>query len=210
MNKYHKIQTIYKRDPATKNKTLLKEFALPEFAYLASNTWVWTEKVDGTNIRVDWDSERVRFGGRTDNAQIPASLVDRLNDLFLPHTIRELPPMTFYGEGYGVKIQKGGENYKADGVDFVLFDILCNGWWLERENVQEIASKISLRVVPVIGTGTLTQLTETVKRGFGSVWGDFPAEGIVARPTTELCNRAGHRIITKLKTKDFAGRMAKK
>lgn len=39
--------------------------------------------------------------------------------------------------------------------------------------------------------------------GFKSTWGDFQAEGIVARPSVELKNRAGERIITKIKCKDF-------
>ena len=38
---YHKIQTVYKRDPMTNYKTLLDgEFSLPEFEYLANNDWV--------------------------------------------------------------------------------------------------------------------------------------------------------------------------
>ncbi|MBU1082564.1 MAG: hypothetical protein KKB59_18905, partial [Spirochaetes bacterium] len=49
MQKYHKIQTVFKRDPETKFKTLLiGDFALPEFEYLKNNLWVYTEKVDGT------------------------------------------------------------------------------------------------------------------------------------------------------------------
>lgn len=42
------------------------------------------------------------------------------------------------------------------------------------------------------------------EKGFKSQWGDFIAEGIVARPMTELKNRNGSRIITKIKHKDFA------
>lgn len=50
---YHKIQTIWLRDPATKHQTLLEgEWAKPEFGYLADNLWEFTEKVDGTNIRI--------------------------------------------------------------------------------------------------------------------------------------------------------------
>ena len=42
-----------------------------------------------------------------------------------------------------------------------------------------------------------------VRSGFNSKWGEFKAEGIVARPETELKRRNGQRIITKLKYKDF-------
>ena len=37
-----------------------------------------------------------------------------------------------------------------------------------------------------------------------STWGDFEAEGIVARPKTELMARNGSRLITKIKCRDFA------
>ena len=95
MNQYHKIQTVFLRDPATNYKTLLEgQYALPEFEYLANNQWTWTEKVDGTNIRVIWDGTAIVFGGKTDNAQIPASLVNRLSDTFFPlrDTFLSLPP----------------------------------------------------------------------------------------------------------------------
>jgi len=39
--------------------------------------------------------------------------------------------------------------------------------------------------------------------GFMSAWGEFKAEGIVARPSIELIARNGKRIITKIKHKDF-------
>ena len=56
MNVYHKIQTVFKRDPETKYKTLLMgEYSLIEFEYLRYNDWVWTEKINGTNIRVIYD-----------------------------------------------------------------------------------------------------------------------------------------------------------
>ena len=202
---YHKIQTVFKRDPETNFKLLLEgEYSLPEFRYLRDNEWVWTEKVDGTNIRVMWDGEKVTFGGKTERAQIPANLFKRLQELFPAEflTSQELPPMTLYGEGFGARIQKGGGNYIPNGVGFCLFDAFC-GMWLERDNVLDIGTKLAIPVTPVMGTGTLDQMEDFVRHGFDSYWGPFEAEGIVARPTTELLTRRGHRIITKLKHKDF-------
>ena len=112
MNEYPKIQTVYLRDPETKFKTLLLgQYAEPEFAYLAENEWVFTEKVDGTNIRVmiPGDNGRPYFGGKTDNAQIPAFLVEKLEARFLPQAdlLREIFPDggCLYGEGYGARIK---------------------------------------------------------------------------------------------------------
>lgn len=207
MKEYHKIQTVFLRDPETKYKTLLEgQYALPEFEYLKDCDWVFTEKVDGTNIRVMFDGENLTFGGKTDRANIPSPLVNRLNERFLPQKpfFRGHFPdgVCLYGEGYGAKIQKGGGNYGPD-QDFVLFDIKVGEWWLKREDVDLIANVFGLDVVPSLGIGPLSDMIQRCKWGFLSLWGDFQAEGIVARPRIELKARNGSRIITKLKCKDF-------
>ncbi len=206
MKEYHKIQTVFKRDPNTKFKTLLEgDYTFPVFEYLKDNPWVFTEKVDGTNVRVLIGGD-ISFGGKTDDAQMPASLFERLHSIFdaLKEKLLELFPdgACLYGEGYGPKIQKGGGNY-GPKQDFVLFDIKVAQWWLERPNVEDIAAKLGLRIVPIIGEGTLPEMVERTRAGFNSLWGNFEAEGIVARPKCELATRNGDRIITKIKTRDF-------
>jgi hypothetical protein len=211
MSEYHKIQSLFKREMFTKSKALIEgEWTLPEFKYLANSQWMFTEKVDGTNIRVMYDAKGITFGGRTDSAQIHAPLVARLNQRFLPLRERldslfpeRVVPVVFYGEGYGAKIQKGGGNYRPD-QDFVLFDVLVGRWFLQRHDVEYVAQKLGLDIVPIIGTGTLHEAVAMAKEGIQSVWGDFQAEGIVARPLTELKTRAGDRIIAKVKCRDFA------
>jgi hypothetical protein len=208
MKDYHKIQTVFKRDMDSKHKTLLEgKWTLPEFEYLAGNTWVFTEKVDGTNIRIMFQDGSITFGGKTDSAQIPAQLVTRLNERFLPLTDRMNEifgggDACLYGEGYGAKIQKGGGNYRPD-QDFVLFDVKVGDWWLQRANVEDVAAKLGVDVVPIIGEGTLFDAINWAKRGIESTWGEFEAEGIVARPKTELKTRSGERLITKIKCRDF-------
>ena len=207
MNEYHKIQTIFKRDMESKGKTLLEgQWTLPEFEYLSNNKWVFTEKVDGTNIRVIFKDGSVTFGGKTDSAQIPAQLVARLNERFLPIAaqLQEIfgCDACLYGEGYGAKIQKVGGNYRQD-QDFVLFDVRVGDWWLQRNDVEDVAYKLGIDIVPIIGEGTLHDAIAAAKTGIVSTWGAFQAEGIVARPKTELTTRNGQRIITKIKCRDF-------
>lgn len=210
MKEYHKIQTVFKRNPETKFTTLLDEFSLPEFSYLQNNVWVFTEKVDGTNIRIMWNGSGIVFGGKTDNAQIPQFLVNKLNERFMTTDVRNKFKEKFggegnvclYGEGYGAKIQKVGEYYRQD-QDFVLFDVKIGDFWLQREDVHDIAQFFGLDIVPIIGHGTLGDMIKMTKVGFNSIWGDFKAEGIVARPSIELFTRDGRRIITKIKYKDF-------
>lgn len=206
MKEYHKIQTVYLRDPATKYKTLLEgQFTKPEFEYLKNNMWVFTEKVDGTNIRVQWDGEQVAFAGKTDNADMPKFLLERLVEMFPTErfTANELPPLCLYGEGYGAKIQKGGGNYIADGVSFILFDVWVDGVWLERYNVEDVAEKLMVKIVPIVGEGTLIEGIEMVRNGYDSKLRKTPPEGLIMRPKVELVNRRGERVITKVKMKDF-------
>jgi len=213
MKTYHKIQTVFKRDPATKHKTLLEgEYSLPEFEYLKDNEWVFTEKVDGTNIRVIYSPLEaglpvIEFKGRGESSQMPATLYKALEKIFDPlhgklGELFEQAPVYLYGEGYGPKIQTAGKRYRQD-QSFVLFDVKVGEWWLHRKSVEDIAGKLGIDVVPVIGRGTLSDMVDYARAGIESTWGDFQAEGIVARPMTELCTRAGERIITKIKCKDF-------
>ena len=82
-------------------------------------------------------------------------------------------------------------------------DIKIGEWWLQRGDVGAIGKELGLDRVPVVHVGNLSDMIELTKKGFNSDWGDFKAEGIVARPSTELVSRNGKRIITKIKNKDF-------
>jgi ATP-dependent RNA circularization protein (DNA/RNA ligase family) len=205
---YHKIQTIFKRDMSLPRKPLIEgDWTRPEFEYLADNVWTFTEKVDGTNIRVAFEDGKIVFGGRTDAAQIPPFLLARLQERFLPlvdamTAVFESGPVVLYGEGYGDRIQKVGGFYRND-VDFVLFDVRVGAWWLQRADVEDVAAKLGIDIVPIIGEGSLHDAVRWAKAGIRSTWGDFEAEGIVARPKTELNTRSGKRLITKIKCCDF-------
>lgn len=216
--KYSKIQTLFKRDD--KNIIIPDQFTYPEFEYLKDNKWECTEKIDGTNIRIELDfyvhddgvrEINVNFKGRTDEATIPAHLYRRLKELFDNvnwleiFDITSTTSITLYGEGYGTKIQKGG-NYISSGVDFILFDVKVDKWWLQRDAVEDVANKLNIKVVPLIGYMTIPEAVEYVRKGFKSTIAenkDYDAEGLVLKTTTGLLRRNGERLITKIKTVDF-------
>jgi hypothetical protein len=213
MGPYPKINSLYKRDPNT-NRIVIGDFAQPEFEFLADVPWLWTEKVDGTNIRIGWEpgagptSAPAYLWGRTDNAQLPPKLARRLSDLWstLPWADVFDSEVCLYGEGYGAGIQKGGGNYIPDGVDFVLFDVLVAGrWWLGRADVEDVATKLGLDVVPIVTTSTIPYAERLVLDGaFMSKWPGVYAEGLVGRPVVDLYSRKGERITTKIKRKDYS------
>ena len=217
MKEYHKIQTVFFRSPESNFKELVEgQWTLPEFELLKDIEWVWTEKIDGTCIRVMWDGQNIRFGGKTDDAQISTFLLKTLQDTFTSEKMAkqfgsgytekdEKINVCLYGEGYGAKIQKGG-NYLPDKTDFILFDCKIDEWWLKRESLEEIATNLSIKIVPIIGTGTLLEAANFVKTGYKSTIAynkNYDAEGLVMKPKIDLFNRKGERIVTKIKTKDF-------
>ncbi|QDU67657.1 RNA ligase family protein [Engelhardtia mirabilis] len=203
MSEYHKIQTVWLRDPETNHKTLLEgRWAKPEFEYLRKNSWTFTEKIDGTNVRLI-RANGCDVRGKTFRAQLPRGVFEAGARIVKSSAFARLPEeMVLYGEGYGAKIQKGGGNYRQD-QGIVLFDAWC-GMWLERSSLEEIAESLGLEVAPVIGSGRLSIAIDWCRSGdLKSRWGDFPAEGIVARPEVEMLNRRGERVITKIKCRDF-------
>lgn len=209
MNQYHKIQSVFNRDPEDNFKTFIEgSFAKPEFRILKDINWIWTEKIDGTNIRVIWDGSNVTFKGKTDRANLPTHLVKKLHELFPVDLLEKTfgdTEVCLYGEGYGYKIQKGS-NYIQNDVNFILFDIKIGNWWLTREDIEILAKQLNIDIVPIIDIGPLEKAIELVKQGFKSTIAqneNYTAEGLVCKPEIELFNRKGERVITKIKHKDF-------
>ena len=204
MEPYPKILSLFKRDPKT-HKLIEGHYCRPEFEYLASCEWSMTEKIDGMNIRVMWDGTEVTFAGRTNDAQLPLHLLESLAEGFKPEALARVfdGPACLYGEGYGAKIQRGGK-YIADRADFMLFDVMVDGWWLRRKDMLDVASKLGIQSAPLVWTGQIADAVRLITGiGVPSAFGDFLAEGLVLRPTTDLFARNGERIIAKIKHKDF-------
>ncbi len=212
---YHKIETLYERDEKTHR--LKSELILKNPTYGLIKSWEWTEKIDGTNIRLIWEPEIVtdgpcrpeslRISGKTENAQIHADLIANIERLELRARMREGFPETdvvIYCEGYGAGIQKGGDLSNTKKI--IVFDVLVDGkWWLSGKNVADVAAKLGLDVVPFVGDWTLEWATSYVRAGFKSALngGKAQAEGLVGRPAETLFDKKGSRLIVKLKTKDF-------
>ncbi len=207
---YHKIQTAFKRDE--QGIIIPFNWTLSEFVYLQDNPWIWTEKIDGMNIRIHWDGEQVMIGGRSDNASIPADLITALYPYTDHATWKRMFPdaddVTLYGEGYGAGIQKGGGYRKDKG--FILFDVNVGNWWLRDDSIAEVAAGFGLDVVPQVGVMSLNDAwKKIVLGGLTSAWPDVKIEGIVGRPQVPLFTRKGERLIAKLKLHDLEEYQAK-
>ena len=208
MTEYHKIETLFERDINGTKKLIEGAFRNDAVQYLANNDWYFTEKIDGTNIRIHWDGHRVEFAGRTDRAQIPKPLMDYLTNIFSSMEAEEMFEQKFgetdvilFGEGYGPGIQKGGA-YRDD-VSFILFDVLIGDTWLKRDSVEDIATAFGIDIVPIIFVGNIKKAVDFVKTKPKSTIGTANMEGIVGRPVIEMKDRLGKRVIVKIKVCDF-------
>lgn len=207
---YTKIETLFNRDMEGTKKLIEGDFRNETVEYLKDNEWVFTEKVDGTNVGVVWDGHKVSYQGRTERAQIPAHLMNKLIEMFGGTTNEELfeqkfgdMPVILFGEGYGPKIQKGW-NYRSD-ISFILFDVYLpeSNLWLKRDAIEDIAKTFGIDAVPIVLTGTLKDGVDFVKTFPKSTMGIANMEGIVGKPKVDMLDRMGRRMIVKIKCCDF-------
>jgi hypothetical protein len=208
MIEYNKIETLYERDLEGSKRMIEGKFRNPTVEFLKDNVWQFTEKFDGTNVRIHWDGHKVTYGGRTDDAQIPTHLLNKLIEMFGSDEAEQIfeqkfceMEVTLFGEGYGPKIQKGG-SYRPD-VSFILFDVLISGNYQPRESVEDIAKAFGIDVVPIVLEGTVQDGVDFVKSKPKSTMGTAMMEGVVGRPKVEMRDRSGKRVIVKIKVKDF-------
>lgn len=211
MNKYTKIDTLFERDENGSKKLIEGKYKDETIEYLKNCEWICTEKIDGTNIGIIWDGHKVSFQGRTERANIPAHLVNKLNELFGGTVNEELFEQVFgekeiilFGEGYGYKIQKGG-NYIKDDCSFILFDVYIpsQNLWLKRDAIENIAKTFNIDCVPIILRGTLQDAVDFVKTKPKSTIGTADMEGLVCKPAIDMLDRTGKRLIVKVKVCDF-------
>jgi len=226
---YPKIDTLYDRDGKRFVDVKRLRLRRPEFGMI--KRWSLTEKIHGMNTRITlFDNGEVVYGGKTDEAKMPSELLEYLKKIFTSEKMkstfwlpnRRIPKSaTMYGEGYGPGIVPGSGIYRSD-VAFRLFDCLIidedNNWWLERYSLEDIARKLGIKCVPLLGViNFLPHSVEEIRQIFidhrnrmvivedgGQVEFASEGEGVVAKTYPELLfNRKGERIMWKLKIKDF-------
>ncbi len=211
---YPKIETLWNRDERT-HKVIPGALRLAEFGNI--KVWHVTEKIDGMNVRVILaPGGSVTYTGRTDNAQMPVPLLAYLSQAIPLTRLIDVfdigQQVILFGEGYGGKIQKGG-NYRPDSA-LRLFDVRVGEWWMEPEAVADVARKLNVSTVPDLGLidylpHTAGELTHILNSGHSVVSAteggnsSYAGEGIVARTVPLMFTRRGERVMWKLKFKDF-------
>ena len=206
---YQKIPTLYKFD--TKKKRYTQEYSEPVFEYLETLTWLCSEKIDGTNIRVYWDGHKVSWSGRTDKSELPKEVEALLQETFadaeviFEQTVGEKEAFLFM-ECYGGKIQGGNYGGKERLIGF---DVMINGTYLERTAIQPIFDLFNIPVVKMYRASLIEAIQDVeMMRQYKMVSdycekGTTEIEGLVCVPEQRLYDAKGHRIIVKIKVEMF-------
>lgn len=210
--KYTKIETLYNRSLEGNKKLISGDYCNQTVKLLKDVTWIGTEKIDGTNIRVIWDGYSISFAGRADKTIIPSFLNDKLTEMFCNPETEQVFEQLFgenefilFGEGYGNRIGKAGHLYRPDN-SFILFDVYAvkSDIWLQRDAIEDIARALGIDAVPIVFEGTLDEAVAYVKTRPQSTIGTAPMEGIVCKPIVDVLTRNKERVIVKVKARDFA------
>lgn len=213
MYKYTKIDTPFKRDMDGTKKLIEGDFRSEAVDYLSRNQWFFSEKVDGCCLGIYWDGYRVNYQGRTERANIPTHLMNRLIEIFGTNEAEEMFEQMFgekevvlFGEGYGAKIQKGGGNYIPDGCDFILFDVYIpsSDTWLQWNDIMSVANAFNIKHVPLVMTGTIQDAIDYVKtKPVSRINHNHEMEGLVGKPLVDFYDRNHKRVMVKIKARDF-------
>lgn len=141
---------------------------------------------------------------------MPIPLVNHLQHTFNREKMLRVFPnahkVILFGEGYGPKIQGCGSRYRKD-VSFILFDVWCDGWWLEKASVLAIANQLDIEHTINQKIMTTQEVVDYVKsKPISYVAEDktLVMEGVIARSVPLMLFRQ-HKtpIMFKLKVKDF-------
>lgn len=186
---YPKTDNLLMRDVETR-KLIPGEYKRPDFQQIKS--WVVTEKIDGTNMRLLYAPETGEFEvrGRSDRANIPGDLRQRMlalceektwaatfRDFLAPHgdpnrsghERTEWGTVTVFGEGYGPGIQQGG--YYGPIKDFAMFDVMYH-WpdghdsWCQPSTTKWLSGELGIPHAPVLSNRCTTEAVFDIVAGW--------------------------------------------
>jgi len=207
MKEYQKIETLYKFDNATHK--FKKELYNPIVDYLKDCSWIVSEKIDGTNIRVHWDGHRVEWSGRTDASQLPKEVEMLLQEKFgeseiiFEQNFGEKEVFLFM-ECYGGKIQGGLYGGKERLIGF---DVMINDTYLDKMVIKDIFDKFNVETIEFKVVSNLQVAIDYVmnhaehSEHCDDKYNEI--EGLVCVPAVRLYDNQGKRIIVKIKKKDL-------
>lgn len=196
-------------------------------------TWVATEKVHGANYAFHFDGTELKVAKRTAFIEEGEKFYDHIpvKERYTQAIYKMWKALSFdgingpkslvvYGELFGgnyggvttgsSKVQKEVDYLHYQ--DFIMFDIVVNGRFMDWDFVVDMGRRFEIPVVPEIGRGTFHQMLElnnhfvtVVPEMYGlDPLADNIGEGLVIRPIDSRFLIDGKRVIIKSKNAKFS------
>lgn len=125
---YEKILAPFSR-ASSKDKYVDEwgKWAKPEFELLQKVKWVWTQKIDGTNLNIVWDGDKVSYLGHTDKTQWNDRAKKLIEETFCTPEAETVFEQLYGEQPVTVSMELVGKDYNQnyghpDGY-FYVFDI---------------------------------------------------------------------------------------
>ena len=196
---FHKriLSVPTKENPAVYRTELL--------GYLSDLQWIYRRKLDGSNMRVQWNGEQALWNGKSNAYQCGSDITEYMNNVFQEEIFEEKfgrdKNVVIFGEIMGPKVQTN--ELKLDSPSFIIFDVNINGTWLYPGDVCNIADYFGLNTCYTYmdgGLGHSDTLENLIKRVAGGEFKDW--EGVVATPLLEMRDQGWQRDISAQKNKN--------
>lgn len=172
------------------------------------------EKVHGTSAHLSWRKAHdptcllLYSGGASHDMFEKCFNLPELEERFEALGLAEV---TVYGEAYGGKMQGMKDVYGPD-LRFIVFDVKVGESWLDVPNMDEVATKLGLEVVPWTKVAWTQEGLDIYRDSPSQVaqrrgCGHQLREGIVIRPPFEVTVNNGERVMAKHKGEVFSERV---
>lgn len=188
------------------------------------NEYIVTHKLDGTNARLCWDGEELRFGSRKrlltekkDNYDFAKWADENIDVEPFEEHFEDTGPVVVFGEFFGNHIQ--GRIRYPDEPQFVAFDVFIGTKFLNWGDIEDVVDKLNLELVEntVMKNPHINSLQKTLKDEEEMIPDPYAideadkenkiSEGVVVRPKVELVepygSQYGSRLLRKIKSKKF-------
>lgn len=205
---YPKMGTLFRLEAANNGKWWAAQDALlPDTAglfFIEPESRVVTEKIDGSNMWVDWNRGIIgKRGGPCMTNDKGDQFYIEVGESLLATSPGAHDGVTLFGELVGPKVQSSGQLYAER--QFVLFDVLsAEGKFYRWEAVKAVAGLFGVQHVPEIEgpkEWTFDAVREYVTTLQSAVNPQAQAEGIVVRDSQDISYV--RRRIAKIRRKDF-------
>lgn len=198
--------------PSLENHYQSKYLLKVESSDAVNGEWVATEKLHGANFSLWSNGMGVKAARRTGFLEEGESfygcwpVVEKYKDAALELSRLIISPVVLFGELVGPGIQSGV--HYSDEKDFIVFDV---AYVLDEklvfldftDKIINILKGIGFNVVPVLKRGTYQEVME-LDNLYNSTYGDFIAEGYVAKPVVSYVLPNGSRVGIKSKNEHFS------